>query len=97
MKESEKSAYSIIRCDRSGVFFGKVVSLKGQTAKIEGARQIWSWNGANNVMDIAEKGLDKERSRITVSADITVTDAIQIVPCSAEAEACLRGVPEWTK
>ena len=93
-KETNESAYSIIRCTNSGVFFGKVESLKGQTAKIKEARQIWYWDGAKNVMQIAKDGVN-ENSQITQSADVIVTDAIQIVPCSPKAEACLKGAKEW--
>ena len=90
----EEKSYSIIRCDRSGVFFGQVESLKGQTAKIKNARQIWYWEGAASVMQIAQDGVGN-RSKVTVSADIVVTDAIQVIPCSKKAESCLRGFKEW--
>ena len=93
-KETNESAYSIIRCDRSGVFFGQVESLEGQTAKIKDARQIWYWEGAASVMQIAKDGIGSG-SKVTVSADITVTDAIQVIHCSKKAVACLRGFKEW--
>ena len=90
----EEKSYSIIRCDRSGVFFGKVESLKGQTAVIKDARQIWYWEDAASVMQIAKDGVGGG-SKVTVCADIVVTDAIQIIPCSEKAKACLRGFKEW--
>lgn len=86
---------SIVRCDRSGVFFGRVVKLEGQTATVKNVRQIWYWEGANSTMQIAADGISAS-SKITVEVDeITITDVIEVIPCTAEAQKTMEGIAPW--
>lgn len=92
MKEEK---YSIIRGDRSGVFFGIVEERKGREAKIAKARQIWYWEGARTILQIAKDGINGQ-SKVTVEAEsVVLTDAIEIVPCSDEATEAIKGLPQW--
>lgn len=91
----EKKGYSIIRADRSGVFFGKVASLKGRTAKILKARQIFYWTKANTCLQIAKDGIGAD-SRVTVEVEeLTLSDAIEVIPCTEKAEKIIEALPEW--
>ena len=94
---ASKKQFSIVRCDRSGVFFGVVKTLEGQKAVLTDVRNIHYWEGAASVMQLATDGVSKpERCRFTVSVpEILVTDVIQIVPCTAKATKILKEVKDW--
>ena len=94
------SAYSVIRCANSGVFFGIIGPLTGplgRTAEITNARNLYSWKGAASLMQLGLEGVkDPGGCQFTVTVPkITVTDVIQVVPCTAEAEASIMGVYTW--
>lgn len=87
----------IIRCDRSGVFFGTLVSLQGQTAELLNVRKIWYWEDANAVEQVANDGVSTN-SKLTVMVDsIIVTDAIQVLPCTDKAITNLESIKEWKR
>lgn len=85
----------IVRCDRSGVFFGTLKSISGQTAELENFRKIWYFSGAKSVEQISIDGLN-ESSKITQVVKLgVVTDAIQILPCTEESIISIESKPEW--
>lgn len=92
-----KNEKVIVRCDRSGVFYGEIESRNGSEAKIINCRCIWSWKGANSLMELALNGTKKpEDCRFTVYLkEITVLDVIQILPCTKKAINSIEGVKEW--
>lgn len=87
----------IIRCDRSGVFFGTLASLQGQTAELTNVRKIWYWEGANAVEQISRDGVNIN-SQLTVIVDAMVlTDVLQVLPCTDRAILNLESIEEWEK
>ena len=36
----------IVRCDRAGVFFGKIKARNGSEVTMTEVRKLWSWDGA---------------------------------------------------
>ena len=89
--------YVVVRGDRSGVFAGTLVSQDGRTVVLSGVRRLWRWYGATECLQIATEGVKKPREcRFTLTADsITLLDAIEIIPTTAEAEANIKAVPVW--
>lgn len=88
----------IVRCDRSGVFFGTLEEMEGQQARISNVRNIWWWEGAASVMQLAKEGTKNPRDckfTVTVS-EIVVTDVIQVIPCTKEAVANIEAVNPWS-
>lgn len=87
----------IIRCDRSGVFYGEIEKRDGMEVTIRNARQLWYWDGANSLMQLANEGVKKpHRCKFTVTVnEIIVMDAIEILPCTEAAIANIEAVPEW--
>lgn len=86
----------IVKGRDSGVYFGELVDMQGGTVELKDCRNIWSWYGANNLLDIAEKGVDTAKSRISVKVDsIVFTDICEIVPLTDEAIKNLEGASEW--
>ena len=89
--------YYIIRCDRSGVFFGEIAERSGREVTIRNARRLWYWDGAASLSQLAVDGTMKPRNckfTVTVSG-ITVLDAIEILPCTTKAKESIMGVAEW--
>lgn len=89
--------YVIVRGDRSGVFAGTLVSQEGQKVVLSGVRRLWRWYGATECLQIAMEGVKRPRDcRFTMTAEsITLLDAIEVIPTTAEAEAIIKAVPEW--
>lgn len=87
----------IIRGDRSGVEFGELVSVDGQTVELKNARRIWYWDGAATLSQLAMEGTSKpDRCKFTVSVDsIAILDTIEIIPCTEKAIISIEGVEEW--
>lgn len=91
----------IIRCDRSGVYFGTPteISEDGKIVKIENVRMLHYWVGAASTMQLADDGTSApENCRFTkVISSIVVTDVIAIIPCTDRAITSLEGVKEWKR
>lgn len=89
----------IVRCDRAGVFFGKIKERNGSEVTMTDVRKLWSWDGACAVEQLAQDGTKAPgncRFTVTIS-EMTVLGAIQIIPCTGTASASLRDVKEWKK
>lgn len=91
--------YVIVRCDRAGVFAGHLESRSGKEVTLRSARKLWYWSGASETLQIAAEGVKNPGScKFTMTVDsITLTDAIEIIPTTPEAEANIKAVPVWKK
>ena len=89
--------YLIVRCDRAGVFAGTLETHDGQQVTLRNARKLWRWHGATETLQIAAEGVKKPREcRFTMEFDsIVLTDAIEIIPTTPQAEANIKAVPVW--
>lgn len=78
----------LIRTYSAGVHFGYLVdrSEDGKRVKLTKSRRIWRWAGANTLSEIATAGLDIENSRVAVPVDIELTEAIEIIQVTPQAE-----------
>lgn len=48
----------LIRGYECGVYFGTLASIDGETVELMNVRNIWRWEGANNLFEVANKGID---------------------------------------
>ena len=89
--------YVIVRGDRSGVFAGTLVSQEDRKVVLSGVRRLWRWYGATECLQIATEGVKRPKDcRFTLTAaSITLLDAIEVIPTTAEAEAIIKAVPVW--
>ena len=89
--------YVVVRGDRSGVFAGTLVSQEGQKVVLSNVRRLWRWYGATECLQIATEGVKRPKDcRFTLTANsITLLDAIEVIPTTAEAEANIKAVPVW--
>ena len=89
----------IVRCDRSGVFYGEIELRNGQEITMRNARCLWYWDGAASLLQLAKEGTTEPRNcKFTVYVDeLTVVDAIEILPCTDKAADSIEGVSEWRR
>lgn len=87
----------IIRGDRSGVFFGHIARRVDREVEISQCRRLWFWSGAASLSQLAMEGVKKPAAcKFTVTVpSLTITDAIEIIPCTDAAVASIDGVPVW--
>lgn len=87
----------IVRGDRSGVFFGEIIKREGREVTIGNCRRLWYWDGAASLSQLALSGVTKPLNcKFTVTVEeLTVLDAIEIIPCTEAAAANIEAVREW--
>ena len=86
----------IVRTYSAGVHFGYLRSREGKEVVLVNSRRIWRWGGAWTLSEIATTGLDVSKSKVAASvSSITLTEAIEIIDCTPEAEICLNEA-KWT-
>jgi hypothetical protein len=92
-----KKDYVIVRTYSAGVFFGIITSRKGQEVVMKDARRIWYWKGAASLSQMAIDGVKypNECKFPEAVPEITLFQAIEIIPCSANAVKSIKGVPIW--
>lgn len=90
-----KKPYVVVRTYSAGVHVGYLKSRKGKEVVLNNARRIWSWKGANTLNEIANHGV-AEGSRVAeVTAEITLTEAIEIIRTTPAAKKNLESAV-WT-
>ena len=91
--------YCIVRTYSAGVFAAYVESRDGKEAVLRQARRLWYWDGANSLSDIANKGVtNPENCKFTAPVDREiVTEVIEILYATEEAQNNIAEVKEWTK
>lgn len=96
-ENSSLTDYRIFRCDRSGVFFGKVKKQHGQHLIMSNVRWIWWWEGAASLAQLAMEGVKKpDRCKFPCEIpELEVEDYIMSIPCTEEAVKSIQSVPVW--
>lgn len=90
--------FCIVRTYSAGVFAGNLIRLEDKTGIVADARRIWYWAGAASLSELAVRGtsLPGECKFPVAVPEVLLTEIIEVIPCSPEAEASIRAVPEWT-
>lgn len=84
----------VIRTYASGVHFGTLVAQEGRQVELAGARRLWRWHAAGGISlsEVAVNGVEPKESRIcAVVPEMTILDAIEILPASEAAAASIDG------
>ena len=87
----------IVRTYSAGVFFGEIVSQKGQEVKMKNARRLWYWDGAASLSQLAMEGVSKPQNckfPCPVNS-VHLFQAIEILSCTDTAKKSIDGVPIW--
>tara|TARA_R100000544_G_scaffold36037_1_gene23857 strand:- start:27 stop:395 length:369 start_codon:yes stop_codon:yes gene_type:complete len=89
--------YVVVRTYSAGVHVGFLESKDGKEVTLSQTRRIYEWEGAATLSQIAGTGISKpKKCRLPAPiASITLTEAIEIIPCTPEAQEILEGIPEW--
>jgi len=95
--EEKKEKYYIVRGDRSGVFAGEIENRNGQEVKMRNVRRLWYWDGACSISELALRGTQRpDNCKFTVTIDeITLIDAIEVIPTTDIAEENIKRVKDW--
>lgn len=89
----------IVRTYSAGVFAGQLKSRKGQEVVLKNARRLWYWDGAASLSQLSVDGVSKpENCKFPVAVpEVTLTQAIEILPQSAKSKKSIDAVPVWSK
>ena len=95
----QQEQYYIVRCDRAGVFFGRIKERTHVEVVMQAVRKIWYWSGAAAVEQLAMTGpKNPEECKITMEVpEMTVMDPVQIIPCTQEATDVIRRIAAWKR
>jgi len=85
----------LVRSYDAGVYFGTLIKVEGETCRLENARNIWYWTGANCLADIAEKGISGDKVSRNISS-IVINKCCQIMLLSDKAIENLENQPVWS-
>lgn len=91
--------HCIVRTHSAGVFAGTLVERNGKEGVVENARRIWYWDGAASLSQLATTGTSKPEDckfPVPVSA-VLLTEIIEVIPTTEEAQASIASVKPWAK
>jgi hypothetical protein len=93
-KKATPLPYVVIRTFSAGVHVGELASRRGKEVDLINAKRIWNWRGRNTLHEIALYGV-ADGSRVSEAvSEITLTEAIEVITCTASARANLQGA-KW--
>ena len=87
-----KREYVLVRTYSAGIHVGELVKRSGKEVELSRARRIWYWKGANTLNEISLRGVGQGSKVSEEVASLVLTEAIEILKCSAEGERNLRAV-----
>ena len=95
-KKKTDKPYVIVRTYSAGVHVGHLLKRDGKEVVLADARRIWFWKGANTLHEIALHGVG-DGSKISEPVEsITLTEAIEVITATADAEKNLSAAV-WSK
>ena len=90
--------YVIVRTYSAGCFAGILTSKHGKEVVMSNARRLWYWAGAASLSQLAIDGTNRPSDCKFPApvAQITLTEAIEILTTTLAARASIEGVSAWT-
>jgi hypothetical protein len=87
----------MVRTYSAGVFFGGLKSREGKEVILVNARRVWYWKGAASLSQLAQAGpkYPNECKFPMAVSEVTLLEAIEIIPITANALKILNKVPVW--
>lgn len=97
MASKDGMPYVIIRTYSAGVHAGYLKSRKDKEVVLLESRRIYYWNGAATLSQLSVDGVTKPKDcKFTVVVpEITLTEAIEVLPCSEKAQKCIQSIDVW--
>lgn len=84
----------LVRSYDAGVYFGTVTKIEDETVRLENVRNIWRWEGASCLSQIANDGIKGGKVSPVVGSMI-LNRCCQIIPCSDKAIVNLEKQRVW--
>lgn len=84
----------LVRSYDAGVYFGTVTNIDGATVRLENVRNIWRWEGASCLSQIANDGIRDGKVSPVVSS-MVLNRCCQIIPCTDKAVKNLENQRVW--
>ncbi len=97
--EQPSGDYVIVRTYSAGVHAGNLKSRNGKEVVLTNTRRLWYWKGAASLSQLAGKGSsDPSNCKFPAAlASITLTEAVEIIPCTETAQKIIESVPNWVE
>jgi hypothetical protein len=97
MKNNKGQVFSIVRTYSAGVFAGYIGKVTGKLGTVFNARRLWYWYGAAYLSQLARDGTSRpsECKFAVPVASVTLTEIIEVIPCTEKAYKSITGVAEW--
>ena len=100
MKMAEKKdgmEYCIVRTESAGVFAGYIKDRHNNEVVLVDAIRIWYWEGAASLSQMAVEGVKTpENCKFAVPVpEVILFGVVEIIKVTADAKACIEGVPSW--
>jgi hypothetical protein len=91
----------IVRTYSAGVFAVSGIDNRSEDGKrgtLRNARRLWYWSGAASLSELASRGTSNPSGcKFPATVDgIDVTEIIEVLPVSTQAEASINSVPIWS-
>ena len=84
----------LVRSYDAGVYFGTLEAIEGETVKVSNVRNIWRWDGASCLSQIANDGINSGKVGPVVSSMI-INRCCQIIPLTTNAIENLKNQTAW--
>lgn len=85
----------LVRAYEAGVYFGTLAEKEGNEVTLKNVRNIWRWEGANCLSQIANDGVAFSSKLSPVVEEMVILNVCQIIPCTDKAISNLEGIKEW--
>lgn len=94
---TDASGYCIVRTYSAGAFAGYIKERNGKEGVVTQARRLWYWSGAASLSQLALEGVKRpaECKFPAEVPEVTLTEIIEILPCTEEAKKSITRVPVW--
>ena len=95
--DKPKGDYVVVRTYSAGVHAGYLKSRNGKEVTLTNTRRLWYWKGAASLSQLAGVGtsnIDACKFPSAIS-EITLTEAIEIIPCTDKAKSLIESAKEW--
>ena len=96
-KQLEGLDYVIVRTYSAGVFAGYLKNRDGKEVLLLNARRLWYWAGSASLSQMAMEGTtNPDGCKFPMEVNkVTLTEAIEILPCTEEARKSIAEVKVW--
>lgn len=84
----------LVRSSEAGVYFGTVTKIDNQIVRMEKVRNLWHWEGASCLSQVAQEGIKSGEVSQTVPS-MVINGCCQIIPLSPQAIENLESQEEW--